>query len=108
MKDFHDFCLKCDVLLLADVLEKFINDSLKNYRLCLSHCLRAPGLSWDVILKMTKIKHELIPEPDMFVFFEKDTRGGISYTLNRYSKTNNKYSRSYDPKQESFYILRSE
>ena len=107
MIDLNDFCLKCDVLLLADVLEKFRNYSLKNYRLCLSHCLRA-RLSWDVILKMTKIKHELIPEPDMFVFFEKDTRGGISYTFNRYSKTNNKYLRSYDPKQELLYILRSE
>ena len=29
------------------------------------------------MLKMTKIKRELIPDPDMYVFFEKDTRGGI-------------------------------
>ena len=29
-KDFHDFYLKCDVLLLADVFEKFRNSSLKN------------------------------------------------------------------------------
>ena len=26
MKDQHDFCLKCDVLLLADVFEKFRNN----------------------------------------------------------------------------------
>ena len=36
MKDYHDFYLKCDVFLLADVFENFENDSLKNYRLCLS------------------------------------------------------------------------
>ena len=30
MKDYHDFQLKCDVLLLADVFEKLRNDSLKN------------------------------------------------------------------------------
>ena len=30
MKDYHDLYLKCDVLLLADVFEKFRNDSLKN------------------------------------------------------------------------------
>ena len=29
MKDYHDFFLKCDVLLLADVFEKFKNNSLK-------------------------------------------------------------------------------
>ena len=29
MKDYHDLYLKCDVLLLADVFEKFGNNSLK-------------------------------------------------------------------------------
>ena len=29
MKDNHDFCLKCDVLFLAAVFEKFRNNSLK-------------------------------------------------------------------------------
>ena len=45
MKDYHDLYLKCDILLLADVLEKFGNNSLKNYGLCPSHYLSAPGLS---------------------------------------------------------------
>ena len=31
MKDYHDLYLKCDILLLADVFEKFRNNSLKNY-----------------------------------------------------------------------------
>ena len=30
VKDYHDFYLKRDVLLLADVFEKFRNTSLKN------------------------------------------------------------------------------
>ena len=30
MKDYHDLYLKCDVLLLAEVFEKFRNNSLKN------------------------------------------------------------------------------
>ena len=37
IKDFHDLYLKCDVLLLADVFEKFRNNSLKNCGLCPSH-----------------------------------------------------------------------
>ena len=32
-------------------------------------------------------------------------RGGVSYTSKRYSKTNNKYLKSYDPKQESKHII---
>ena len=56
------------------------------------------------MLKMTKIKLELIPDPDTYIFFEKGTRGGISYMSNRYSKANNRYLKSYDPKQESKHI----
>ena len=67
--------------------------------------MSAPGLSWDAILKMTKIKLELIPDLDMYVFFERGTRGGISHISNRYSKANNKCSKFYDPKQESKNIL---
>ena len=105
MKDYHDLYLKCDILLLADVLEKLRNDSLKNYGLCPSHYLSAPGLNWDVMLKMTKIEPELIPDSDMYIFFEKSTRGGISYISNTYSKANNKYLKSYGPKQESKHII---
>ena len=65
----------------------------------------APGLSWDEMLKMTKIKFELISYPDMYIFFYKGTRCGISYIYNKYSKANNKYSKSYDPKQESKHII---
>ena len=54
MKDYHNLYLKCDVLLLVDVFEKFRNNSFTNYRLCPSHYLSAPGLSWDAMLKMKK------------------------------------------------------
>ena len=43
MKDFHDLYLKCDVLLLAGIFEKFRNINLKNYGLYPSDCLIAPG-----------------------------------------------------------------
>ena len=39
MKDYHGMYLKCNVLLLADVSEKYRNSSLKKYELC--HYLRA-------------------------------------------------------------------
>ena len=93
------------VLLLADVFEKFRNNSLKKYGLFPSHYLSAPGLSWDEILKMTKGNLELITDPDMYIFFEKGTRDGISYISNRGNKANNKYLKSYETKQESKDII---
>ena len=59
--------MKKDVLLLADVFEKFIFTSLKNYNLDLSHYFSAPGLSWDTIFKMPKVKLEKISDPDIFL-----------------------------------------
>ena len=54
---------------------------------------------------MTKSELELIPDPDMYIFFENGTRVGISYISIRYSKPNNKYLKSYDPKQGSKHIM---
>ena len=57
------------------------------------------------MLKMTKIELELIQDRDIYIFFQKDTRGGISNISNRYSKASNKYLKSYDAKQESKHII---
>ena len=57
--------------------------------------LFAPGLSWDAMLKVTKMELELISDPGLYIFFEKDIIGGISYIFNRYSKANSKYLKSY-------------
>ena len=47
----------------------------------------------------------IIPDPDMYKFFEKGTRGGISFISNGYSKANNNYLKSYNPKQKSKHII---
>ena len=41
----------------------------------------------------------------MHVFFEKGTRGGISYIFHKDRKNNNKYLKPYDPKQESKHVI---
>ena len=43
MADYHDHSLKKDVLLLADVFEKFISTCLKYYGLDLCHYFSSPG-----------------------------------------------------------------
>ena len=105
MKDYHDLYLKCDVFLLSDVFEKFRSNNWKNYGLCQGHYLRAPDLSWDDILNMTKVELELIPDPDMFMFFEKGMRGGVSYISNSIAKSATRYLKSYDPKKQSKHII---
>ena len=103
-RDFHNHYLKKDVLLLADVFEKFIFASLKYYNLDPCHYFSAPGLSWDAMLKMTKVELEKISDPDIHLFIEKGMRGGISYINTRYSKANNEYCRDYDKTKPKLYI----
>ena len=105
MGDYHDLYLKTDVLLLADVFEKFIKTCLDYYGLDPCHYFSSPGLSWDAMLKMTGIKLDLISDIDMHLFIEKGMRHGISYICKRYSKPNNKYTKCYDISEKSKFIM---
>ena len=104
MGDYHDHYLKKDVLLLADVFEKFIGTCLKYYGLDPCHYFSSPGLSWDAMLKMTGVKLEKISDIDKYLFIEKGLRGGISYIAKRYAKANNKYMNDYGSKKPSKFI----
>ena len=46
---------------------------------------------------------KLIPDPDMYIFFEKIARGGVSYISN--SKANSKYFESDESKQDSKHLI---
>ena len=78
--------MKKDILLLADSFEKFICTCLKYYGLDPCHYFSAPGLSWNAMLKMTKIELEKISDPNKYMFFEQGMRGGVSYINKRYSE----------------------
>ena len=94
--NYRDLYLKCDVLLLADVFEKFRNSSLKNSRLCPKHYLSAPALSWDEELNITKGELEFISDVYMYLFFKKGMKTRVSHTFKIYSKAENKHFKSYD------------
>ena len=84
--EYHDLHLKTDVLLLADVFEKFIKTCLEFHELDPCLYFSAPGFSWDAMLKMTKVELKLISDIDMRLFIEIGMRGGISYICKRHSK----------------------
>ena len=78
MGDYHDHYLKKDVLLSADIFEKFSDTCLKFYTLDGCLYFSSPGLSWDAMLGMTGVELEKISDIDMYLFIEKGLRGGIS------------------------------
>ena len=103
MKDYHDLYLRY-VLFLAEVFRKIINNSLKNHALCPSHYLITPDLSWDAMLKTKQIELELMSDLEVYIFFT--TKDWISDISNRFIIPNNKYLKSYYPKQELKNIIR--
>ena len=105
MGEYHDLYLTSDILLLADVFENFRKTCLEYYKLDPCHYFSSPGLAWDAMLKMTKIKLELMTDVDMYLFIEKGLRGGISYIANRYGEANNKYMKDYNENEPSKYIM---
>ena len=71
MRDYHDLYLRTDVLLLADVFEKFRTmDPVHYYSL--------PALAWDAALKFIIVNIDLIVDIDMYQLVRRGLRGGIS------------------------------
>ena len=67
--DYHDVYLKTDVLLLADIFEKFRSVCLSVYQLDSAHFYSAPILSWESMLISTRVKLGLLEDVDMLLFF---------------------------------------
>ena len=77
--------------MLVDVFENF-QKCLEIYELDPAKFLSAPGLAWQVALKKTKVKLDLLTDIDRLIMVEKSIRGGICHSIYRYAKVNNKFS----------------
>ena len=67
-KNMGDLYLKSNILLLADyVFEEFSSIFHDNYQLDPVWYCAAPGLAWDVALKLTGVKLELLADVDMLL-----------------------------------------
>ncbi|KAK3088565.1 hypothetical protein FSP39_020689 [Pinctada imbricata] len=104
MGQYHDLYLKTDVLLLADVFENFRDLCLEFYHLDPAHYYTSPGLAWEAILKMTKVKLELLEDIDMVLMIEKGIRGGVSMISKKYARANNPKVPDYDTTKPNSWI----
>jgi len=105
LKDYLEVYLSIDVFLLTDIFEHFRKVAKNYYDLDPAHYYSAPGLSWDAMLKMTKVELELLTDPDMLYFFMEGITGGLSFINKRYVKANNKYMSTFDKNKESSFII---
>ena len=105
MKDYHKLYNLSDALLLADIFQNFKSICMNHYGKDPAWYFSAPGLAWDVTLKITKIQLELLSDPDMLSMIESGIRGGIATISHRHAKANNEYmGTEFDPTEESKFI----
>ena len=103
--DYHDLYLRTDVILLANVFEAFRYTCLEHYKLDPAHFYTSPGLAWKACLRKTRVRLELLTDPDMLLMFERGIRGGITQAVHQYASANNSYmGETYNPSEESSYL----
>ena len=88
---YYDLYLKTDVIPLANVFKAFKKVCLDNYGLDPAHFYMAPRSAWKAYLKKTKIRLELLLDPDMLLMFKRGIRGGITQSVHRWAKAKNPY-----------------
>lgn len=74
MKEYTNLYLKTDILLLADIFENFRISSITLYGLDPAHYHTTPGLSWDAMLKLTRVRLEVLTDIDMLLFVESGNK----------------------------------
>ena len=105
LRDYHNLYLQSDTLLLVDVFRNFRNKCIEIYELDPAHFLSAPGLAWQVCLKKTGIRLELLTNIEGLLMVEKGIGVGICHAIHRYVKANNTYMKKYDKNIESSYLM---
>ena len=88
-RELPELYKKADVILLADIFEKFIKVSLTEFGINPLYHISLPGTTWSNGLRYTKAELELIKNVDLFQMFEHGIRGGISGVFrDRFFETN--------------------
>ena len=103
-REIHDLYLRVDVMGLADVFEAYRDLSIADYKLDPAAFIGTPSFGWAAMLKMTGVQLDLLSDVDMYTFFEKAKRGGVSMAATRHAKANNPLIDGYDPEKQESYI----
>ena len=105
MKDYMELYVTLDVLLIAAVFETYRQSTYAHFGLEAAHYVSCPGLCFDAMLRLTGVKLDTLSDTDMYLFFTKAIRGGMSGSSVRYARANNQLMNDYDPSSQTSHIL---
>ncbi|KAL4153646.1 hypothetical protein QTP88_001479 [Uroleucon formosanum] len=102
---YSDLYLKVDVLLSADVFENFRDICMTTYHLDPAHYYTSPGFSFDCMLKVTKVRLELLDDFEKIIFLESGTRGGLVQASKRHARANNPETPGYNVEEPTTSLI---
>ena len=103
--ELSDIYMEIDILLLVCCFESFRKTMQKNYNLDPTHYITLPSLTWDAMLKITKIKLDVIKDIEMCNFIEEGIRSGYCAVSKKMVIANNRFLETWDPSKPSVYIF---
>ena len=71
-KELTKLYCKSDVILLADVMEKFVKVSFEEYGIYPLYCVSLPGYTYQCALKYTDIKLQTLQDKDLILLIENN------------------------------------
>ena len=87
-KELTKLYCRSDVILLADIFEKFVKVSTKENGINPLYCVSLPSYTYQCASKYTDIKLQTLQDEDLTLTLENNIRGGISSVLgDRYVKS---------------------
>ena len=106
-KNLYEYTLlynHTDTLLLAEIMMVYRKVIQDHFQMDINHFLGIPGLSFNIMLKISKIKLEKISDPEINEFFRKSIRGGMSFIATRKAKSDYKDSNVENCKKRMTHI----
>ncbi|XP_040071190.2 uncharacterized protein LOC120843819 [Ixodes scapularis] len=97
---YSDLYLKTDCLLLADVFQNFRRWTLETYDIEALHFVSLPSLSLSCALKQSKVRLQLIDDPDTYLMIEQGIRGGVTQCTTRHAVGNVPETDMFNPQHE--------
>ena len=89
LREYLECYLTSDITLLADVFNMFRNFIFDQFQQDCVKYISSPGLSKDCGLKHSRAKIEHIKDVNIFNFVKNSIKGGISNSINPYTKLDN-------------------
>ena len=105
LRDYHNFYLLTDVLLLADMFENFRDLFLQHYGLDPAYNYTFPSLTWQVALKMMDVELDLPTDFDQHLLIEEEIRGEMVMMSHQYARVNVPGMNNYEVSKRNSYIM---